>query len=92
MACYFLINSNTAAAFTSVGIMAVVPTVFQVLGLVVHPVFEVIRQFTLPFMVENLRNTLFDWGYVGLCWVVGLAWLTVSTLVGLAAFQKKEIR
>ena len=92
MACYFLINSNTAAAFASVGILAAVPTVFQVLGLTLHPVFEMIRQFMPQFMVENLRNMLFDWSYVGLCWLVGLAWLAVSTLVGLLLFSKKEIR
>ena len=92
MACYFLINSNNAAAFTSIGIMAVVPTVFRVLGLTVHPVFEMIRQFMPTFMVENLRNSLFDWGYVGLCWAVGMVWLAASTLAGLAVFKKKEIR
>ena len=44
------------------------------------------------FRSENLRNMLFDWSYVGLCWLVGLAWLAVSTLVGLLLFSKKEIR
>lgn len=92
MACFFLINSNTAAAFASVGILGVVPTVFQVLGLTLHPVFERIRQFMPQFMVENLRNVLFDWSYVGLCWLVGLAWLVGSTIVGLALFGRKEIR
>ena len=51
-----------------------------------------IRQFMPTFMVENLRNSLFDWGYVGLCWAVGMVWLAASTLAGLAVFKKKEIR
>lgn len=92
VACYFLINSSTAAAFASIGIMAVLPPVLQVLGLTLHPVFEAVRQFMPIVMLENLRGLLFDWQYMGLCWLVGLFWLAASTAVGLALFKKKEIR
>lgn len=89
---YFLLRSNTAAAFLSIGILAVVPSVLQVLGLLLHPVFELVRQIFPSVMLDTLHAVAFDWNYVGLCWLVGLAWFAVSTAVGIALFRRKEIR
>ena len=91
-ACYFLLNSNTIAAFLGVGILGVLPSVLQVLGLLIHPAFEVIRQFTPAVMVDSLANMAFQWDYVGLCWLSGLVWFVGATAVGLLAFRRKEIK
>ena len=91
-ACYFLIRSNTIAAFAGVGILALVSQIFQLLGLLIHPVFEVVRQFMPNVMLDTLANMAFQWNYVGLCWVSGLVWCAGATAVGLLAFRGKEIK
>ena len=82
------------AAFVSVGILGLIPPVLQAFGLLVTPVFEMVRQFMPSTMLENLVSAAagFQWNYVGLCWAVGLAWLAGAVAVGLLAFRKKEIK
>ena len=92
MVCYFLVRNSTAAAFLSVGVLAVVPSVLQVLGLLINPVFEMVRQLFPAVMLETLPNQAFNWNYVGLCWTSGLVWTLIATALGLSLFQKKEIR
>lgn len=91
-ACYFLVRNSTAAAFLGIGVLAVVPSVLQVLGLLINPVFENVRQLFPAVMLETLPNMVSDWSYVGLCWASGLAWTLLATALGLILFQKKEIR
>lgn len=92
MACYFMVRNTTLAAFVSVGLLGVVPGILQGLGLLFHPVFERVRQLMPTVMLEKLPNTAFQMDYVGLCWLVGIGLLILSVVVGMAAFQKKEIR
>ncbi|MBS1383367.1 MAG: ABC transporter permease [Flavonifractor sp.] len=92
MACYFLVRSSTMAAFLSIGILVVLASVFQTLGLLISPVFECIRHFLPGVMLDTLASMAFDWPYVGLCWIVGAVWCVGSTAVGLAIFRRKEIR
>ena len=92
IACYFLVGSATVAAFLAVGILGVIPSVLQAFGLLFHPVFEMLRQFTPSVMLDSLRNMAFDGGYLGLCWLVGLLWFAAATALGLFLFQRKEIR
>ena len=92
MACYFHVRSSTMASFLGVGILAVLPLILQVFGLIFHPAFEVLRQFTPIVMMDNLKNTAFDSGYIALCWATGLVWFAGATALGLGLFQKKEIR
>ena len=69
-----------------------IPSVLQAFGLLFHPVFEMLRQFTPSVMLDSLRNMAFDGGYLGLCWLVGLLWFAAATALGLFFFQRKEIR
>ena len=92
MACYFMVRNTTLAAFVSVGLLGVVPGILQALGLLFHPVFEMVRQLMPTVMLEKLLTAAFGMDYVGLCWLVGIGLLVLSTVAGLAAFQKKEIR
>ena len=73
-------------------ILLLVSQIFQLLGLLIHPVFEVIRQFMPNVMVDALANMAFQWNYVGLCWLSGLVWFAAATAIGLLAFRRKEIR
>lgn len=91
-ACYFLVRSNTIAAFLSVGILGLVSQVFRAFGLLLHPAFELVRQFMPNVMLENLTGMAFQWNYVGLCWLSGLVWFAGATAVGLLAFRRKEIK
>lgn len=92
LACYFLVRNTTLAAFGAVALLGVVPPILQLCGLLINPVFEVIRQVMPAVMLEELRSHAFQWDYVGRCWIVGLVLLAGSTVVGILAFQKKEIR
>lgn len=92
MVCYFLVRNSTAAAFAAIGVLAVVPSVLQVLGLLIHPGFEIVRQFFPAVMLEVLPNEAFDWSYVGMCWASGLLWTLLATALGVALFRRKEIR
>ncbi len=91
MACYFLVRNTTLAAFVSVGLLGVLPGIFQVMGLLVHPAFETVRQLMPTVMLETLPYLAFQWDYVGRCWLVGLGLLLLSVAVGLTAFEKREI-
>ena len=64
----------------------------QMLGLLIHPAFETVRQLMPVVMLENLPNLAFQWEYAGRCWLVGLGLLLLSIGIGLAAFDKKEVR
>lgn len=92
MACYFLVRNTTLAAFAAVGLLGVLPPILQACGLLLHPVFETVRQLMPAVMLETLPNAAYQWDYVGRCWVVGLALLAASTAVGILAFRRKEIR
>lgn len=92
MVCYFLVRNSTAAAFTSIGILAVVPSVLQVLEVLIHPVFGDLRQVFPGIMLEALPYRAFDWTYVGTCWASGLLWTLLATVLGVVLFHKKEIR
>ena len=92
MLCYFLVRNSTAAAFLTIGILAVVPSVLQVLGLLIHPAFELVRKLFPGVILEALPNQAFDWSFVGICWADGLLWALLATVLGVALFHKKEIR
>ena len=92
MACYFLIRNTTLAAFGAVALLGVLPAILQLCSLLIHPGFEIIRQYMPAVMLEYLSTRAFQWDYVGQCWIVGLALLAGSTAAGLLAFRKKEIR
>lgn len=92
MACYFNLKSNTAAAFLSIGILAVLPSVFQVLGILVNDIFTLFYQYMPTVVLDSLKNHVGDWGYVGLAWWIGAAWFVGALAIGLVGFSKKEIR
>ncbi len=92
LACYFLVRNTTLAAFVAVALLGVVPPILQLCGLLIHPIFETVRQFMPAVMLDGLRSHAFQWDYVGQCWIVGLVLLVGATVAGALAFQKKEIR
>ena len=92
MVCYFLVRNSTAAAFAAIGILAVVPSVLQVLEVLIHPVFGMVRECFPGVMLEALPYRAFDWIYVGTCWADGLLWTLLATVLGVVLFRKQEIR
>lgn len=54
--CHFLVRGTSTAAFTTAGLLAVLPAILQVFGILLHPAFEVLRQFMPRVMLENLKN------------------------------------
>lgn len=83
--CYFLLRGGVAAPFTAIGIIIVAPGVLKLLGMLLSPVFMTIRSFTLAAPMDAWDAPVWQ------CWAIGLGWFAVSTLLGLALFQKREI-
>ena len=42
-------------------------------------------------MVDSLYSRAGQWDYIATCWLVGAVWFVVSMLLGLRAFQRREI-
>lgn len=83
--CAYLFRGGITGPFATLGIIIGVPGVLKMLGLMLDPVFFTIRKFTLVAPMDNWTFPVWQ------CWVIGLGWFAASTLVGLIAFQKKEI-
>ena len=65
LACYFLIRNTTLAAFGAVALLGVLPAILQLCSLLIHPGFEIIRQYMPAVMLEYLSTRAFQWDYVG---------------------------
>lgn len=81
-------------------------TVAVVIFVVVMGPLDTVLQLAQMFMqnegvieaIDTVRHWLLGNGFAGYngydmahCWIMGLAWFVVSTLIGLAVFQKREI-
>ncbi len=90
----FLIFNNTFAAFSYLAAVAVLPPMLKELGNYVDPVFTHMYHLTLsyPFDIMNHATGPQAAAHFLLCWGIGLGWSLVSTVVGLAVFQRMEIK
>lgn len=92
ISCFFNVRSNTAATFAALGILAFLPNVFQVMGLLVNPVFTVVYQYMPTVILDSLPSHVGNWSYVGVAWLVGIGWFLGALVIGLVGFHKREIR
>lgn len=91
-AIYFNVKNSTIAAMMIAGFLAVGHQVLELLGMLVNDVFMKVYQVMLPVPIEIItRQTVGDWSFAGFCLAVGVGWFVLSTVLGLLAFQKKEI-
>lgn len=95
---FFLVKGNTLASFLTVGVIAVVPTVLELAVLLLgsqYPqaaeVLNTVRMHMPTLMIERASSVVGDWGFIGKSFLVGGVWVAVTTAIGLAVFQKKEI-
>lgn len=88
---YFLIKSNTVAAFVVVGIIMALPEVFKLLGIIVSDVFLSLYNIMLTTPLNLAPNMVGDWGFIGQCFAIGAGWFGACTLLGLFLFHKREI-
>ena len=90
-AIFFLVKSSTVASFLVLGIVMALPQVLQLLGMLVNPFFLEIYNIMLTAPLDLAPRMLGDWAFIGRCFLIGGGWFLVSTLLGLIAFQKREI-
>lgn len=95
---FFLVKGNTLASFLTVGVIAVVPVVLELSILLfgyrfpqLSEVLNVMRNHMPTLLIERAMSVVGDWGFMGKSWLVGGAWVVVSSAMGLIGFQKKEI-
>lgn len=87
----FLIRSTTAATLIAVGTVAVAGQTVKLLSLLVSDKFLLLYRVLLTTPLEGISQRLGDWSVVGWAWAVGIGWFLVTTAIGLAVFQKREI-
>lgn len=90
----FLLKGSTAATVAYVMVIAILGSGFLELMSVFIPALEPINDLVVaislntPFSLMRQQSAESLMGY---SWALGMGWLTVSTLVGLIGFSKKEI-
>jgi len=94
--CQFLVQGDTAASFLYVGLIYVLDTVVELVGLLTggpvgQTLLKVCKYLPRP-MLEAAKSVVGDWAYLGQACLVGLFWVVVCTAIGLYGFQKKEIK
>lgn len=89
MACYLNIRSNVAATFAAVGIIAVAPLMLKGFSLVTGT--ELLYRLSAFFLLTPFQGAIGRAGNTGFMWLIGMAWLIGSTVVGLLLFRRKEI-
>ena len=96
-AVYFLVRSNTAGAFLTAGIIAVPPMVLEIMSLLaavgggLREALLTLNSWMPKSIVADAYQWMGDWAFVGKSWLLGAAWVAVSTAIGLSAFRRKEI-
>ena len=90
----FLLKGSTAATVAYVMVISLLGGGFLELMSVFLPTLEPLNRLVTTLSLNtpfNLMRSQSPESLMGYAWALGLGWLAVSILVGLAAFQKKEI-
>lgn len=94
--CLFLVNGEMASSFCYVGIVFVLEAVVEVAGLLLGGGAGQMLLKAVPYfpvrMLSEAKAVVGDWGYLGMAWLVGAFWVSVSTAIGLYGFHRKEIK
>lgn len=95
---FFLVKSSTAASLIAVSMFAFVGQAIQLMAFTVGNLNEPVGKLlfwlydiNLTTPLKDITNRIGDWSLPPQAWAVGIGWLVVTTLIGLAAFSKKEI-
>lgn len=95
---YFLVRSNTVAAFLVVGVIIVPATVFELTALLLRSSLPHVAQVLMKLktlmpqqMIDAASSSVGDWSFMARSWLVGAVWMAATSAIGLAGFQKKEI-
>lgn len=94
--CLFLVNGEMAGSFLYVGIVFVLETIVELVGLLagggVGKLLLTIHPYFPRTMLDGAKAVVGDMAYLGKAWLVGAFWLIVCTAVGLYGFHRKEIK
>lgn len=78
--CFFLFRGGVAAPFAAIGVVAGIPGLLRLLGLLLNPLFlTALRRFTLVAPMDNWDYPIWE------CWLIGLGWLCRQHSAGPAA-------
>lgn len=89
---FFLVRSSTVASFLCVGIIVLPQTAFHLLALFTElKFFNTLADWMPNAIADAAQNHVGDWSFVAQSWTLGLAWIAVTTAIGLFCFRKKEI-
>lgn len=94
--CLFLVNGEMASSFLYVGIVFVLETIVELVGLLagggVGKLLLTIHPYFPRTMLDGAKAVVGDMGYLGRAWIVGAFWVVLCTAIGLYGFGKKEIK
>lgn len=91
----FTFKSEIAASYTVAAVFAVVPAAIEItallLGGAAGEVLMTVHRYMPSVLLDQARYVAGDMQLCGTAWIVGVAWVAVTTLVGLKIFSKREI-
>lgn len=94
--CQFLVAGEMAGSFLYVGLVFVLETIVELMGLFaggrVGELLLTIHPYFLRTMLDGAKAVVGDPVYLGQAWIVGAFWAVVCTAVGLYGFHRKEIK
>lgn len=95
---FFLVKGSTLASILAVGIIAVTPVALELTALMiwssaphVSDMLLTIRDHLPTQIISTAMSVVGDWSFIGRSFLVGGVWVAVTSAIGLAGFQKKEI-
>lgn len=95
---FFLVKGSTLASILAVGIIAVTPVALELTALMiwssaphVSDMLLAIRDHLPTQIISTAMSVVGDWSFIGRSFLVGGVWVAVTSAIGLAGFQKKEI-
>lgn len=94
--CQFLVAGEMAGSFLYVGIVFVLETIVELVGLLagggVGKLLLTIHPYFPRTMLDGAKAVVGDPVYLGQAWIVGAFWMVVCTAIGLYGFHRKEIK
>lgn len=87
----FVMKGSTSATMVYVLVMGMTGTVLDLLELIQPKLMELLEKIRACLLMTPFDQMDLSPAGLGNAWLVGMGWLLVSTLIGLAVFQKREI-
>ena len=89
---YFLLRSAMGAGVAFAALLLVPQSATWIFGLLFDKPWLIRLRSLMPtLLIDNAKEMVGHWNYVGQSWGMGAFWVVLSLVIGLIVFRKKEI-